>query len=90
MRARRSGQRYLGEPVCPAEAAMTARRARDPMAVRGLSPTVHWACAYCHAEELAEFCPRLRCRRLYLVGDIVDSGAVRVQRRAIKVPRTTA
>lgn len=33
---------------------------------------VHLGSRHCHAEELAEFLARLRCRRLYLVGDIVD------------------
>ena len=33
---------------------------------------VHLGSRHCHAEELAEFLATLRCRRLYLVGDIVD------------------
>ncbi|MFT4198314.1 MAG: UDP-2,3-diacylglucosamine diphosphatase [Pseudoxanthomonas sp.] len=33
---------------------------------------VHLGSAHCHAEELAAFLAGLRCRRLYLVGDIVD------------------
>ncbi len=33
---------------------------------------VHLGSKYCHAEELAEFLSHLQCRRLYLVGDIVD------------------
>ena len=33
---------------------------------------VHLSAAHCHAEELAVFLETLRCRRLYLVGDIVD------------------
>jgi UDP-2,3-diacylglucosamine pyrophosphatase LpxH len=33
---------------------------------------VHLGSRHCHAGELAEFLSTLRCRRLYLVGDIVD------------------
>ena len=33
---------------------------------------VHLGSKYCHAEELAEFLGSLQCKRLYLVGDIVD------------------
>ena len=33
---------------------------------------VHLGARHCHAAELAEFLSTLRCRRLYLVGDIVD------------------
>ena len=33
---------------------------------------VHLGSHHCHAEELAEFLSTLRCKRLYLVGDIVD------------------
>ncbi|RDZ29507.1 UDP-2,3-diacylglucosamine diphosphatase [Lysobacter silvisoli] len=33
---------------------------------------VHLGSKHCHAAELAEFLGRLRCDRLYLVGDIVD------------------
>lgn len=33
---------------------------------------VHLGSKHCHAEELADFLGRLRCDRLYLVGDIVD------------------
>jgi UDP-2,3-diacylglucosamine pyrophosphatase LpxH len=33
---------------------------------------VHLGSKYCHAEELAEFLGNLQCKRLYLVGDIVD------------------
>lgn len=32
----------------------------------------HLGSRHCHAEELAEFLSTLRCRRLYLVGDIID------------------
>jgi len=33
---------------------------------------VHLGARHCHAAELARFLSRLRCQRLYLVGDIVD------------------
>lgn len=33
---------------------------------------VHLGSTHCHAAELADFLSTLRCRRLYLVGDIVD------------------
>lgn len=33
---------------------------------------VHLGSRHCHAAELADFLARLRCQRLYLVGDIVD------------------
>ena len=33
---------------------------------------VHLGSRHCHAAELAEFLGTLRCKRLYLVGDIVD------------------
>ncbi|RMH91049.1 UDP-2,3-diacylglucosamine diphosphatase [Lysobacter pythonis] len=33
---------------------------------------VHLGARHCHARELAEFLGRLHCRKLYLVGDIVD------------------
>jgi UDP-2,3-diacylglucosamine pyrophosphatase LpxH len=33
---------------------------------------VHLGSTHCHADELANFLSTLRCRRLYLVGDIVD------------------
>ncbi|WP_343237723.1 UDP-2,3-diacylglucosamine diphosphatase [Stenotrophomonas sp. ISL-67] len=33
---------------------------------------VHLGSRHCHAAELAAFLGRLRCQRLYLVGDIVD------------------
>lgn len=32
----------------------------------------HLGSRHCHAAELAEFLARLRCERLYLVGDIID------------------
>lgn len=43
---------------------------------------VHLGSRHCHAEELAEFLSALRCRRLYLVGDIVDLWWL-AQRRAM-------
>ena len=33
---------------------------------------VHLGSTHCHAAELADFLAKLRCQRLYLVGDIVD------------------
>ena len=33
---------------------------------------VHLGSRHCHAAELADFLGTLRCRQLYLVGDIVD------------------
>ena len=33
---------------------------------------VHLGSRHCHANELADFLGRMRCKRLYLVGDIVD------------------
>lgn len=33
---------------------------------------VHLGSPHCHAAELAGFLGRLRCERLYLVGDIID------------------
>ncbi|MBN8262873.1 MAG: UDP-2,3-diacylglucosamine diphosphatase, partial [Xanthomonadales bacterium] len=42
---------------------------------------VHLGSRHCHAVELADFLGKLRCQRLYLVGDIVDLWWM-VQRRA--------
>ena len=42
---------------------------------------VHLGSRHCHAAELADFLARLRCKRLYLVGDIVDLWRM-AQRRA--------
>ncbi len=42
---------------------------------------VHLGSRHCHAAELSDFLGTLRCRRLYLVGDIVDLWWM-VQRRA--------
>ena len=33
---------------------------------------VHLGSTHCHAAEFADFLTRLKCRQLYLVGDIVD------------------
>lgn len=43
-----------------------------PMRRAAFLSDVHLGSRHCHAEELAEFLSTLRCRRLYLVGDIVD------------------
>jgi UDP-2,3-diacylglucosamine pyrophosphatase LpxH len=43
---------------------------------------VHLGSRHCHAAELAEFLSTLRCKRLYLVGDIVDLWWM-AQRRAL-------
>lgn len=43
---------------------------------------VHLGSMHCHAAELADFLHRLRCDRLYLVGDIVDLWWM-AQRRAV-------
>jgi UDP-2,3-diacylglucosamine pyrophosphatase LpxH len=43
---------------------------------------VHLGARHCHAEELADFLTSLRCRKLYLVGDIVDLWWL-AQRRAV-------
>ncbi|KAA2285269.1 UDP-2,3-diacylglucosamine diphosphatase [Arenimonas fontis] len=46
---------------------------------------LHLGSGHCHAAELAEFLGRLRVRRLYLVGDIVDLWWL-AQRRAVWGP----
>jgi UDP-2,3-diacylglucosamine pyrophosphatase LpxH len=33
---------------------------------------LHLGSPHCHAHECADFIAALRCRKLYLVGDIVD------------------
>lgn len=54
------------------------RAGADPAIVAGaIRPAVflsdvHLGSSHCHARELADFLGMLRCRRLYLVGDIVD------------------
>lgn len=63
-----------GHPACdPGEP-------HRPPAVSGPGPwrrtvflsDVHLGSRHCHAAELAAFLGRLRCQRLYLVGDIID------------------
>jgi UDP-2,3-diacylglucosamine pyrophosphatase LpxH len=51
---------------------MTPPRANDSMLRAVFISDVHLGSKHCHAEELAEFLAGLTCRRLYLVGDIVD------------------
>lgn len=41
---------------------------------------LHLGSAHCHAEELARFLAGLRCKRLYLVGDIIDLWWMRARR----------
>lgn len=51
---------------------MNAARAPAPWRRSVFLSDVHLGSAHCHAAELATFLERLRCGRLYLVGDIVD------------------
>lgn len=51
---------------------MTPAAPAIPMRRAVFLSDVHLGSRHCHAEELAEFLATLRCRRLYLVGDIVD------------------
>ena len=51
---------------------MTAPRGNDSLLRAVFISDVHLGSKHCHAEELGEFLGGLRCRRLYLVGDIVD------------------
>jgi UDP-2,3-diacylglucosamine pyrophosphatase LpxH len=51
--------------MSPAAAPATTRRAV-------FVSDVHLGSKHCHAAEFADFLARLRCERLYLVGDIVD------------------
>jgi len=51
---------------------MTPAAPATPMRRAVFLSDVHLGSRHCHAEELAEFLSTLRCRRLYLVGDIVD------------------
>ena len=46
---------------------------------------VHLGSRHCHAAELAVFLGTLRCKRLYLVGDIIDLWWM-AQRRAQWTP----
>lgn len=61
--------------MSPAAATGTRRRAV-------FISDVHLGSRHCHAAELAEFLSRLRCDRLYLVGDIVDLWWLAQRRRA--------
>lgn len=51
---------------------MSADTALPPLRRAVFISDVHLGSRHCHAAELAEFLDSLRCRRLYLVGDIVD------------------
>ncbi|WP_334180217.1 UDP-2,3-diacylglucosamine diphosphatase [Pseudoxanthomonas sp.] len=51
---------------------MTSRAAPSPMRRAVFVSDVHLGSKHCHAAEFADFLARLQCRRLYLVGDIVD------------------
>ena len=51
---------------------MTPAPALPPMRRAVFISDVHLGSRHCHAAELADFLSGLRCRRLYLVGDIVD------------------
>ena len=46
--------------------------ALPPMRRAAFISDVHLGSRHCHAAELADFLSGLRCKRLYLVGDIVD------------------
>lgn len=56
--------------------------AAPPMRRAAFISDVHLGSRHCHAAELAAFLCGLRCRRLYLVGDIVDLWWM-AQRRAL-------
>jgi len=66
--------------VAPATPTRPGAGDRVPNAAGGMAPwrrtvflsDVHLGAPHCHAAELARFLSRLRCQRLYLVGDIVD------------------
>lgn len=51
---------------------MSPRTATAPMKRAVFVSDVHLGSKHCHAAEFADFLSGLRCRRLYLVGDIVD------------------
>ncbi len=51
---------------------MNPRAAPPPMRRAVFVSDVHLGSKHCHAAEFADFLASLRCRRLYLVGDIVD------------------
>lgn len=61
---------------------MTPPRASESMLRAVFVSDVHLGSRHCHAEELADFLTTLRCRKLYLVGDIVDLWWL-AQRRAV-------
>ena len=56
--------------------------AAPPMRRAVFISDVHLGSRHCHAAELADFLAGLRCKRLYLVGDIVDLWWM-AQRRAL-------
>lgn len=51
---------------------MSPRTANAPMKRAVFVSDVHLGSKHCHAAEFADFLAGLHCRRLYLVGDIVD------------------
>ncbi|KFN43536.1 UDP-2,3-diacylglucosamine diphosphatase [Arenimonas oryziterrae] len=61
---------------------MTVARDGEAMLRAVFISDVHLGSRHCHAEELATFLGALNCRRLYLVGDIVDLWWLS-QRRAV-------
>ena len=60
---------------------MTTRFPATPRQRAVFISDVHLGSRHCHATELADFLSKLRCERLYLVGDIVDLWYM-AQRRA--------
>ncbi len=60
---------------------MSPPRAPPPLRRAVFVSDVHLGSRHCHAAEFADFLGALRCRRLYLVGDIVDLWWI-AQRRA--------
>ncbi len=61
---------------------MKAPRANDAAMRAVFISDIHLGSRHCHADELADFLAGLRCRKLYLVGDIVDLWWL-AQRRAV-------
>ncbi len=61
---------------------MSPARAGDSKLRAVFISDVHLGSRHCHAAELAEFLAGLQCRKLYLVGDIVDLWWL-AQRRAV-------
>ncbi len=51
---------------------MSPQTAPTPMRRAVFVSDVHLGSKHCHAAEFADFLAGLRCRRLYLVGDIID------------------